>query len=515
MKSTSSTRRPIATAAPAVSVFFALWVLAALSAGWGILTFTPVKVSAGALGAICIMLAAWKVEAALYVTGFFLVVLQEAETTPGTFFTFLEWLNKPNIPSTLEVLFAVVIAAFFLRSFLTQVGSYGFEGMRGPLALFFLLLFIALANGIASGTDSTFRKEDFKRFIFPVLLFVSAFNILDTRQKILRVFAVMFWVMLAKCYLADFYYLQGLGFPYGDQRVVFLESGDQTLVVTILIVGMAFLAERRMGWRSLPWMLLGGGPVLFALIFSYRRNAMWGALFSLALLVFLSQREKKVRLVKVVAGAGLGAFLLMTVMPTTNSVSTGEFIQQRLASVLDRHQDSNTAHMNEWVVTVQDTMPHPFFGLGLGSIHSPVPDFEVINRHTVHNALLMLWMKMGGFALLLFIWCLYRYCRVGAGEALRHRDPLLTGLFATFGLWVIAMNVGPSWYYYRESCLMALIMAVVGRLAQLGPPATGEAPGRAAAARDRVRVPGTWEGAEGDRKPQGYIEADGYRREED
>jgi len=457
-------------ATPATNLLLALWLLAAIVAGWGILTFPPVKILAVVLGSVCIVLAAWKIEVATYCVGFFLVVLQEGDATPGTFFTYMERLNHPNIPSLLEVLFAVIVAAFFLRCFILHDERYSFSGLKIPLLIFFALFLLALATGVMSDTDSTFRKEDFKKFIFPVMMFVSAINILDTREKITRLLQVMFWAMLVKTYLADFYYLKGLGFEYGDSNVVFIESGDQTLVVTILVAGVALLAERKMDWKSLLCLVWALAPMMFALIFSYRRNAMWGALLSLGLLWLLSHREKKVRLFKVLASAGLGAFCLMALAPVTgSSTSTGEFMKKRLTSVVDKDESSNTAHMNEWRVTLDDTLQHPLIGLGLGSIHSPVPEFEVINQHTVHNALLMLWMKMGLFALLLFLWCLYRYCRLGVTEALRRRDPLLAGLFATVGLWVIALNVGPSWFYYRESCLMALIMAAVARLATTGP----------------------------------------------
>lgn len=451
-------------------VLFSLFLLVGLTTGWGSLNYPPVKVLAVALGMLGMLLAAWKIELALYALALFVVMLQEAETTTGTVFTFLEELNRPNIPSLLEVLFAVIAAAFFIRWFVMRDGRYSLDRMKIPLAVYFLLLFMALANGIIEGTDGIFRKEDLKRFIFPVLVFVSAVNIVDTREKVSRLLAVMFWAMLAKIYLADFYYLKGMGFPYGDDKVAFLESGDLTLVVTIIVAGIALLAEKKLGFKSSLFILWGLAPTLFALIFSYRRNALLGAIFSLCLLFLLSQREKKMRLLKIFAAMGFCTICLIVLRPTTNSESTGEFLQNRIASVLDPDQSSNVAHMNEWELTVADTMQHPLIGLGLGSEHSQDPEFPSINLHTVHNALIMLWMKMGGGALLLFFWCMYRYCRMGVAEALRYRDPVLTGLFSTVGLWVIAINVGPSWFYYRESFLMALVMAVVGRLAILGPP---------------------------------------------
>jgi hypothetical protein len=467
MRYPDATSHQRSAARPGNTMLLAVWVLAGMVAGWGILNFTPVKVAAVALGTVCIVLATWKIELALYVVGFFMVILQEGETMPDTIFSFLETLNRPSIPSLLEVLFAVVVAAFFLRYFILHDERYSLEGMRFPLMFFFGLFLLALATGVMADTDAVFRKEDFKKFLFPVLMFVCTLNILNTREKITRLLTMMFWVMLVKTYLANLYFLIGQGFPYGDAKVVFMESGDQTLIVTIIVAGIALLSERTVGWKSFFCMVWGIAPMLFALIFSYRRNALWGAVFSLGLLFLLSHGDKKLRLFKIFAMAGLGGVLVTALLPGTGLMPTGESLKTRMTSVTDWDQSSNKAHMNEWRVTVADILQHPLLGLGLGSEHQPVPESGEINRHTVHNALLMLWMKMGSFALLLFLWYFYRYCKLGVTAALRYHDPLLTGLFATVGLWGVAMNVGPSWYYYRESCLMAMVMAMVTRLAML------------------------------------------------
>lgn len=439
-------------------------VVAGIVAGWGILSFPAVKVLAVGLGVLCIIIAAWRIDLALYGAGFFLVILQEAETTPGTIFTFLERLNRPNIPSLLEVIFAVIAAAFAVRLFIMGEEGYTLRGMRIALALFFTILLISFAVGVGEGTDHTTRKEDFKRFIFPIIFFVSAINILDTRRKVVNLLSVMFWAMLVKIFLADFFYLKGLGFPYGDSHVVFLESGDQILLVTIIVAGISLMAERAWDWKQWLFLLCGLPPTLFALIFSYRRNALWGTIFSLGLLFLLSERRKRAKLFKVFALAGAAALLLVALLPVTGGSSSSEFLKRRLVSVVDRDESSNRAHVNEWEVTIKDTMERPLFGLGLGSVHREVPDFEVLNRHTVHNAFLMLWMKLGIFALAAFLWYLYLYARLGARESLRSGDPLLAGLFATCAHWFVSMNAGPAWFYYRESCLIALMIAVVIRL---------------------------------------------------
>lgn len=447
------------------TVALALVAVAGVAAGWGILTYSTVKVLAVGFGVLCIMLAAWKIDLALSALVFFLVIIQEAETAHGTIFTLLERINRPNIPSLLEALLAAVITAFAFRHLLA-VERYSFGEMKVPLTLFMALLFISLGIGVHEGFHRDLIKEDFKRFLFPVLFFPLAYALLTSRRKIERLLLLVFGLMLLKTVLAIYYYFIGRGFPYGESRVLFLESGDQLILVTAIVVGLSLTAAQRVNpkqWLFLAW---GVAPFLIALIFSYRRNALWGAIFSCCLLFLLSPGVSRRRLAIYLAGVAVAAACMMIVLPMAGSTSTAGFLAKRLTSVVDRDQSSNRAHVNEWQVTIRDTMRKPVFGLGLGSSHAPVPEFEVINRHTVHNAFLMIWMKMGTVALLLFAWCLYRYFRTGLAGALEGRDPLLAGLFATCALWFVAMNVGPTWFYYRESCLMALVMAMVIRLAQ-------------------------------------------------
>ena len=72
-----------------------------------------------------------------------------------------------------------------------------------------------------------------------------------------------------------------------------------TLVVTIIVVGTALLAERRMNLKALLFMVWGLAPMLFAVVYSYRRNAMWGAIFSLGVVLLLSHRGKRAKLFRI------------------------------------------------------------------------------------------------------------------------------------------------------------------------------------------------------------------------
>jgi O-antigen ligase len=167
---------------------------------------------------------------------------------------------------------------------------------------------------------------------------------------------------------------------------------------------------------------------------------------------------------------GLIVVVLISLSNVVTTLPSEEFLKHRFASIADKDESSSVAHFREWEVTFNDTAKHPILGLGLGSEHSVVPGFETLKTHTVHNAFVMLWMKMGIFSLILFVWCLMRYLRFGIRVARAKEEydlkPLQIGLVSTFGNWVVMLNVGPSWFYYQETFLMALVIAVVVNLSR-------------------------------------------------
>jgi O-antigen ligase len=189
------------------------------------------------------------------------------------------------------------------------------------------------------------------------------------------------------------------------------------------------------------------------------------------------------RVVAVGAASLVVLTLLVSMAATNRSFVSNQYLKERLLSIADREQESNSAHMTEWEITVRETMKQPFLGLGFGSKHSGVPGVEGMPTHTVHNAFLMLWMKMGIIPVGFLLWWLLRYVRFGIRTAQIEDDTTLRAiqraLFATLGYWAVSLNVGPAWHYYRETFLMALVVALVIRLATLkptSPPAPALAP---------------------------------------
>jgi len=444
-----------------VSIFVGLFLLTLpMAIVYGFLTFPAVKVFAVLAGFALLLLAAFSPQFTFYVVVVYLVVHQEAETTPGSIFAYLEKMNRPGIPSLLEALIVLLAAAFFV-SCLLQIKEYRYPRSKVFLLCFVAVLMASIVVGLYNGNDPTWFKEDLKRFTLPVLFFVAAANLVDDSRKIRLVMALVFLAATAKTYLAIFYYLAGLGFPYGDSKVVFLESGDQIFVVTTIIAGISLMIEGMPRLRKIVFFVVALLPMIYALVFSYRRNALWGTVLSLGLVLLLSPWRQKVRMLRYVWFAVAGVLVMLSLSRIDSEAPAGRFVTERMASVADATQSSNVAHLAEWVVTMDAIRGEPVLGMGLGAVHGLVPGFESLNTHTVHNAFLMLWMKLGIGGLLLLCYCLIGYVRLGIREARARRDMLQIGLFATCAQWLVAMMVGPSWWYYRETCFMALVAAVV------------------------------------------------------
>jgi O-antigen ligase len=140
----------------------------------------------------------------------------------------------------------------------------------------------------------------------------------------------------------------------------------------------------------------------------------------------------------------------------------------RFGSIFDKDQSSNAAHLSEWKVAIEDTIKSPWTGLGLGSEHRETPGFD-LDRKIVHNAFLMLWMKMGLPSVLLLTWLLFNYAnnciRVlklkKKNSSYDFYSSVYLGIFSSVGFWFSSMLTGPTWFYLRETMLMALTLALV------------------------------------------------------
>ncbi|WP_183362227.1 O-antigen ligase family protein [Geomonas limicola] len=449
--------------------------LACVGGGIGtvIVGLSPTAAIAAAVGTLLIGLMVKNLLFPFYFASLCILGLQEVEITPGSLLGIFENVKAPGIPSVLEIS-VFLLAICFLLGYALQKDLAKFPVFTWPVFMFVVFYGISYYVGAESGNNVILLKEDSKKFFIPVVFFLSSINILNSIERITAFASFVVGISFVKTIIGIMSYLKGVGFDYGDSRVIFIETSDLILVVTILVAIASRLIYRKITWKVFFVVSLVGAPLLFSLVYSNRRNAWLGILMAFGLLFLMTPRNLKARMVVIVATAALAGGGMIASAMALRGVPTGEDLKSRFASISDKGDKSNEAHVNEWIVTVEALKGHPVLGLGFGSEHAPVPGDDTINRHTVHNALLMLYMKMGVFTLLLFLWCMFRYfrfcvrCRTVSLD--QNLEWLRLGLFSTFAYWLVTLNVAPSWWYYRETCMMALVMAIVIRLSLLSSP---------------------------------------------
>jgi O-antigen ligase len=317
--------------------------------------------------------------------------------------------------------------------------------------------------------------------LFPLLCFYLCVNILDTRQKIYGMLGVFFIVGMIDASILDAYYLSGHGWAFqsiemGATRIVTKSSADLMVFVSMTVLAFSASSSHFLtGWRRVL-AYLGCLPMLFAVIFSYRRTHWIGMMAALIVFYALSSSfEKRKALVWAWAGA---VMLTAALLFAGNGGSTKVFdpIIRRVSEIGDPRQDSNMHHLLETQQVFKDMLSSPVLGLGLGSKHTPVSDIDWAAEdqptRVVHNTYLMIWMKLGLPGLFLFLWIAVKYVMA----LLSYRKstfspnlrPVIAATGATAGHWFVLLLTGPVPAYWYQSFIFTLFPAMFFTLIREG-----------------------------------------------
>jgi hypothetical protein len=449
-------------------------------------TCYPWKEQVFVIGAICfVTLTCLRPEYSLYL--FFMALIMMTDCIPneavgsGEHFV-IEEIKLPGLPSALNVVLLIIFSIQFVRLYLIDKKTPII-----PLKYLFaysLMLIIALSTGAKhpQATSDLLRLE-FMKMLFPVLCFYASVNILNDYNKIRNMMWVLFLICVIKSTILDVYYLAGRGFPFGEYRIVSYDSGElMAFIVMLLYVIMMISYEEITGMRA--WLLaLSSAPLLFAILFSFRRGHWLGMLSSMGLLYLWSPYVQRARLKPYIFAAMLLAFPLVCFfiftgapVPTLGNTSLSK-IGSRFSTLFDPQQDSNRHHLYESIQVMKDIMESPFFGLGLASEHSPVDeslggwveDRQPLN--IVHNTFVYLWMKTGFLGFIFFLWCGYKYVKEIVRYQKRYRSsenwPLAVSIGSAIGIWFVMFMTGAVPFYFHLSYLIALFSAMMISLIRL------------------------------------------------
>lgn len=369
------------------------------------------------------------------------------------------------------------LTTFFLLMFgITAVRLLIFERRRPPVsllpvAIFTGIVFAALVTGMSLGGDPELYRIDFTSMLFPVLCFCLCLTIFDRPEYVFRMIYILMAVAAMKAVILAGYYLAGRGWVYqldggAAYRITTMDSADLLVFITLVLVAAHLIVRGDLRGGKALAAAAAAAPMLFVIIFSYRRAQWVGLIFSVGLLWLWA--SKTVR--KKISFLVLALLLLGSAGAVTAGLDAEKAarIASRLTSIFDTEQSSNVYHVLESRQVLQDISASPLFGLGLGSSHSPVghgmDESGSVPTNVVHNTFLYIWMKIGLFGLLFFGWAAVRFFR----RVLRFRKAhieseewgLVLPLAASTGLWFATFLTGPVPWYLHQTGLIALFAAM-------------------------------------------------------
>lgn len=463
-------------------LLFFLCILGGIFLGYVLIEYSWQVGIIAVLVPVMIFIFLYKPEYGLYLLTFLIIVITQ-DPPEGTGGFYIHDINLPGFPSGLMTFIMLMFPLYFFR-------FYFVEARKSIISVKYLwfysgILLLAAIFGIRGGWEMDRIRDEFMRMLFPVIGFYLCVNILDDRQKILRIIRIVFIACVIKSSIIDFYYLTGRGVPFGgneDYRIVSSDSAELMVFITMILLVYIMISKEKIRGISLLFSILGTFPMIFAVILSFRRGHWLGMIISVILIFLWGSSEYRK---KIILSFLLGLFLLIPTVFLVSAWNSGQSadddlsrVSKRFSTLFDPEQGSNKHHYFEAVQTFEDIMQSPILGLGLGSEHTPVlpwlvDEWQEEDQPTfvVHNTFLYVWMKLGILGLLFLIWwgiifikriVLYRQiCNQN------YSWPIILAIASSIGLWLIMFLTGPVPWYFHQTFLIAFFSAVTIALIHL------------------------------------------------
>ncbi len=372
-----------------------------------------------------------------------------------------------GLPSALTTFFLLMFGVTVVRLMLIEQRRPPVALL--PLAVITVIVCVAFVTGIFHGGDPELYRVDFFGMLIPVFTFCICLTLFDRREKIERLIDVLMAVAAVKALILAGYYLAGLGWIYkldslAGYRITTMDSADLLVFITLPLIVMHRIVRSDLHGYKAALSITACVPMLYVVVFSYRR-AQWVGLALSAGLLWLGA-SKAVR--SKISLLLLALLLLGSAVAVTAGLDADKAarIVSRITSIFDSRQSSNVYHVLESRRVLQDLAGSPLFGLGLGSEHSPLGLYEEdeVPANVVHNTFLYIWMKIGLAGLFFFLWFAGRFVR----RVLRFRQEhihsrewgLVLPLAASSGVWLAMFLTGPTPWYLHQTGLIALFAAM-------------------------------------------------------
>lgn len=449
-------------------------IAAGLAVG-GAAALLPVMLTAMAFaGMVALLVTIVRPDWALYLYFCGMIFMTDGAPTSGVDCFYLADADViEGLPSALTTFFLLMFAMTAMRLMI-------FERRRPPVAMLpvaviTFIVCVAFATGFYRGGDPELYRVDFMGMLLPVLTFCLCLTILDCREKIERLLDVMIAVGAVKAVILAGYYLAGRGWVYqldstAAYRITTMDTADLIVFITLPLIVMHRIVRGDLYGLKALLSAAACAPMLYIVVFSYRRAQWVGLVFSMGLLWLGASKTVRYKMSLLL----LGVLLLSSAGAVSAGLDAEKAarIASRITSIFDSKQSSNVYHVLESRQVLRDLSESPLFGLGLGSSHSPIGLYEEdeVPTNVVHNTFLYIWMKTGLPGLLFFAWAAVLFFR----QVLRFRRHriarkewgIILPVAASSGLWLATFLTGPVPWYLHETGLIALFAAMAVALMQ-------------------------------------------------
>jgi O-antigen ligase len=375
----------------------------------------------------------------------------------------IPWLTA----SVFDYFFALAVLIWIVKIGWPQRRWLSQTFLAKPMLWFAGFSAFSLLFGIAKGFPVYYALREFRVSIYFVLFYFMALSTLllpDARRKLTSMLA---WTGIAVGIAGIVRFRLGIGKEYYGTTLIYYDIADSMVMYVALFVLAAFWMVRRKGAVTI---LIASVPILFSLLFSYRRGA-WIAAFvgMVALLWVYRSKESNTPRRRLLIPAVIVIVLAVTAYAALN---WQDLIGERAASIVDVYDDtSNVFRIMDTLNALATFTRHPVFGLGYGGQYDfdfyseevAPPDFWENASRACHNGFLYVLFKMGIFGFVVYMVIFYRFLRRWSKCRPHITAPWERVSYLALGSGVIAILLNnltsPVADSLRPALLLALLMA--------------------------------------------------------
>ncbi|HKL22643.1 MAG TPA: hypothetical protein VJ904_12620, partial [Tichowtungia sp.] len=192
-----------------------------------------------------------------------------------------------GLPSALTTFFLLMFGVTVVRLMLIEQRRPPVALL--PLAVITVIVCVAFVTGIFHGGDPELYRVDFFGMLIPVFTFCICLTLFDRREKIERLIDVLMAVAAVKALILAGYYLAGLGWIYkldslAGYRITTMDSADLLVFITLPLIVMHRIVRSDLHGYKAALSITACVPMLYVVVFSYRRAQWVGLALSAGLL---------------------------------------------------------------------------------------------------------------------------------------------------------------------------------------------------------------------------------------